>query len=46
MDRDRNWMIRRRDGGRIVALSSVDSEAALRDVVMGTGAGAPGAPDA
>lgn len=33
-------------GDEIVALSSVDSEAALRDTVMGTGAGAPGAPDA
>jgi trk system potassium uptake protein TrkA len=34
-------------GDEIVALSSVDSEAALRDTVMGTGDGAPGAtPDA
>jgi trk system potassium uptake protein TrkA len=33
-------------GDEIVALSSVDSEAALRDTVMGTDAGAPGAPDA
>jgi trk system potassium uptake protein TrkA len=31
-------------GDEIVALSSVDSEAGLRDTVMGTGAGAPGAP--
>ena len=30
-------------GDEIVALSSVDSEPALRDTVMGTGAGAPGA---
>jgi hypothetical protein len=30
-------------GDEIVALSSVDSEAALRDTVMGTGSGAPDA---